>query len=73
MTSTERLNSILNLTFTKGQLFFLHDVYLISFPIFAITNPANTKLDSLVRANLQTLRDQDKLDFVDGNGMYILK
>jgi hypothetical protein len=54
-------------------MFYLTDIYLISFPIFRFTNPDNSRLDSLIRANLQTLRDLGKLDFVDDNGTYMLK
>ena len=73
MTASQRLNSILDITFRKGDMFYLTDVYLISFPIFRFTNPDNSRLDSLIRANLQTLRDLGKLDFVDDNGTYMLK
>ncbi len=73
MTASQLLDSILNLTFKTGQMFYLTDVYLIALPIFKHTNPNNTRLDSLVRANLQTLRDLGKLDFVDDNGCYRLK
>ena len=73
MTASQRLNSILDITFKKGNIFYLTDVYLISFPIFRFTNPDNSRLDSLIRANLQTLRDLGKLDFVDDNGTYMLK
>ena len=73
MTASQRLNSILNLTFKTGQMFYLTDVYLVTLPIFKFTNPDNTRLESLIRANLQTLRDLGKLDFVDDNGCYRLK
>ena len=73
MTASQRLNSILNLTFKTGQVFYLTDVYLVTLPIFKLTNPDNTQLESLIRQNLQILRDLDKLDFVDDNGCYRLK
>ena len=73
MTASQRLNSILNLTFKTGQVFYLTDVYLVTLPIFKLTNPDNTQLESLIRQNLQNLRDHGKLDFVDDNGCYRLK
>ena len=73
MTASQRLNSILNLTFKTGQVFYLTDVYLVTLPIFKFTNPDNTRLESLIRQNLQNLRDHGKLDFVDDNGCYRLK
>jgi hypothetical protein len=73
MTASQRLNSILNLTFKTGQVFYLTDVYLVTLPIFKHTNPKNTRLDSKIRQNLQILRDLGKLDFVDDNGCYRLK
>jgi hypothetical protein len=73
MTASQRLNSILNLTFKTGQVFYLTDVYLVTLPIFKLTNPDNTRLESLIRQNLQILRDLGKLDFVDDNGCYRLK
>jgi hypothetical protein len=73
MTASQRLNSILNLTFKTGQVFYLTDVYLVTLPIFKFTNPDNTQLESLIRQNLQNLRDHGKLDFVDDNGCYRLK
>ena len=73
MIASQRLNSILNLTFKTGQVFYLTDVYLVTLPIFKLTNPDNTQLESLIRQNLQNLRDHGKLDFVDDNGCYRLK
>ena len=73
MTASQLLNSILNLTFKTGQVFYLTDVYLVTLPIFKLTNPDNTRLESLIRQNLQNLRDHGKLDFVDDNGCYRLK
>ena len=74
MTVLERLESILNTTFKdNGKMFYLTQVYLVALPIFSITNPNNTRLESLIRATLQNLRDNGKLDFVDDNGCYKLK
>ena len=74
MTAPERLESILNTTFKENdKMFYLTQVYLVALPIFSITNPNNTRLESLIRATLQNLRDNGKLDFVDDNGCYKLK
>ena len=83
MTASQRLNSILNLTFKTGQMFYLTDVYLVALPIFKFTNPNNNTLESLIRRTLEELEENGKLDYVDddgnkivrknGNGCYILK
>ena len=73
MTTLQRLNSILNLTFKTGQMFYLTDVYLVALPIFKFTNPNNNTLESLIRRTLEELEENGKLDYVDDDGNKIVR
>ncbi len=71
MTTVQRLNEILFLTFGVGKIFFLDDIYKITIPILSITNPNNKTPRALIRRDLQIIRDSGKLIFV-GGGKYVL-
>jgi len=71
MTTVERLQQILFLTFEVGKIFFLEDIYKVAIPILSFTNPNNKTLEALIRRDLQIIRDSGKLIFV-GGGKYVL-
>ena len=73
MTASQLLDSILNLTFKTGQMFYLTDVYLVALPIFKFTNPNNNTLESLIRRTLEELEENGKLDYVDDDGNKIVR
>jgi hypothetical protein len=71
MTTVERLQKILFLTFEVGKIFFLEDIYKVVIPILSFTNPNNNTPEALIRRDLQIIRDSGKLIFV-GGGKYVL-
>ena len=59
----DRVYKILSLTYTPDVEFKCKDVYDLTFPVLARTNPFNTELKGTVLRELQVLRDLNYLRF----------
>ena len=59
----DRVFKILSLTYSEGVKFTSQDVYDLTFPVLARTNPFNNELKGTVLRELQVLRDLNHMKF----------
>lgn len=59
----DRVHNILSLTYAPDDRFTSKDVYDLTFPVLARTNPFDTELRGTVLRELQALRDLNYLKF----------
>tara|TARA_B100000427_G_C15471460_1_gene578763 strand:+ start:973 stop:1200 length:228 start_codon:yes stop_codon:yes gene_type:complete len=66
----QRLLFILKFNFEHKQYFTLEQVYRVSLGSLQFLYPNNNTVSSSIRHNLERLRDDGIIKFVDNNGLY---
>ena len=66
----KRLLFILKFNFTHKQYFTLNQVYQVSVGSLQFLYPNNNTVTASIRHNLERLRDDGVIKFVDYNGLY---
>lgn len=67
---TELLEQLLLLTFDQNETFTKRDVDAVAVPVFTRKYPNNNTVTYTLALQLQKLRDQGLLTFVDNKGTY---
>ena len=73
LTTKLQIYELLKLNFDLNTNFKLKDVYIICENILSYHHPNNNTIKNTIRRNLQSLRDDGYLIFVNDSGTYYLK